>query len=127
MQSRSESDSDSDSDSNSNSDSKNLYSSNTEVMIKCAVPGCSQTRITTIHDFMLNKDSGCPIHSKECIAAQNHEYRMACELTKQKGMDMVIACEVTKQACEVTKQKEKDIVILKLQMKLERIRKRNRL
>jgi hypothetical protein len=83
---------------------------------------------------MLNKDSGCPIHSKEFIAAQNHEYRMACELTKQKGMDMVIACEVTKQACELTKQKEldmelkeKDIVILKLQMKLERIRKRNRL
>ena len=113
MQSRSESDSDSDSDSNSNSDSKNLYSSNTEVMIKCAVPGCSQTRITTIHDFMLNKDSGCPIHSKRSIAAQNHEYRMACELTKQ--------------ACELTKQKEKDIVILKLQMKLERIRKRNRL
>ena len=112
MQSRSESDSD--------SDSKNLYSCDTEVMIKCAVPGCSQTRITTIHDFMLNKDSGCPIHSKEVIAAQNHEYRMACELTKQKGMDMVIACEVTKQ-------KEKDIVILKLQMKLERIRKRNRL
>ena len=120
MQSRSESESDSDSDSDSNSDSKNLYSSDTEVMIKCAVPGCSQTRITTIHDFMLNKDSGCPMHSKEFIASQNHEYRMACELTKQKGMDILIACEVTKQ-------KEKDIVILKLQMKLERIRKRNRL
>ena len=107
MQSRSESDSDSD------SDSKNLYSCDTEVMIKCAVPGCSQTRITTIHDFMLNKDSGCPIHSKRSIAAQNHEYRMACELTKQKELDMEL--------------KEKDMVILKLQMKLERIRKRNRL
>ena len=89
-------------------------------MIKCAVPGCSQTRITTIHDFMLNKDSGCPIHSKRSIAAQNHEYRMACEVTKQ-------ACELTKQKELDMVLKEKDIVILKLQMKLERIRKRNRL
>ena len=113
MQSRSESDSDSDSDSK-------LYSSDTEVMIKCAVPGCSQTRITTIHDFKLNKDSGCPMHSKRSIAAQNHEYRMACEVTKQ-------ACELTKQKELDMVLKEKDIVILKLQMKLERIRKRNRL
>lgn len=55
---------------------------------------------------------------------QNHEYRMSCELSKQKQKDVEMKQKDIEMTVELCKQKQYDIEILKLTIELEITRKR---
>ena len=55
---------------------------------------------------------------------QNHEYRMSCEVSKQKQKDIEIKQKDIEMTLELCKQKQYDIEILKLTIELEITRKR---